>query len=90
MQCITNVIRNTLNLLDLILCMRLVDKRIYARISRYTFFLSVAVNGYVWIQVSDLSRGYGYPEPLSVDGLPVVIPGREPYTLIRIVVKAVR
>jgi hypothetical protein len=50
----------------------------------------VAVNGYVWIQVSDLSRGYGCPEPLSVDGLPVVIPSREPYTLIRMVVKAVR
>jgi hypothetical protein len=63
---------------------------ISAYICVYGFFLSVAVNGYVWIQVLDLSRGYGCPEPLSVDGLPVVIPSREPYTLIHIVVKAVR
>lgn len=71
--------------------MRLVDKRIYPRISGYTFFfLTVAVNRYIWIQVSDLSRGYGCLEPLSGDGLPVVIPSREPYTLIRIVVKVIR
>jgi hypothetical protein len=94
MQCITNVIRNTLNLLDLILVYVTSGQTdISADIWVYFFFWylwRLTVNGYVWIQVSDLSRGYGCLEPLSVDGLPVVIPSREPYTLIRMVVKAVR